>query len=75
LAAALVLLGRFDEAHAAVKAGLALNPIYTVSRVGAAWTAMSDDPTLNALSRPSAGPEFPSNDRRPLARSDPLLRR
>ena len=44
LAAALVLLG-FDEAHAAVKAGLALNPIYTVSRVGAAWTAMSDDPT------------------------------
>ena len=45
LAAALVLLGRFDEAHAAVKAGLALNPIYTVSRVGAAWTAMSDDPT------------------------------
>ena len=45
LAAALVLLGQFDEAHAAVKAGLALNPIYTVSRVGAAWTAMSDDPT------------------------------
>ena len=45
LAAALVLLGRFDEAHAAVKAGLALNPIYTVSRVRAAWTAMSDEPT------------------------------
>ena len=45
LAAALVLLGRFDEARAAVKAGLALNPIYTVSRVGAAWTAMSEDPT------------------------------
>jgi tetratricopeptide (TPR) repeat protein len=45
LAIALVLLGRFDEAHAAVKAGLALNPIYTVFRVGAAWTAMSDDPT------------------------------
>jgi TolB-like protein/class 3 adenylate cyclase/Flp pilus assembly protein TadD len=45
LAVALVLLGRSDEAHAAVKAGLALNPIYTVSRVGAAWTAMSEDPT------------------------------
>ena len=45
LAAALVLLGRFDEAHAAVKAGLALNPIYTVSRVRASWTAMSEDPT------------------------------
>jgi TolB-like protein/class 3 adenylate cyclase/Flp pilus assembly protein TadD len=45
LAAALALLGRFDEAHVAVKAGLALNPIYTVSRVRAAWTAMSDEPT------------------------------
>jgi TolB-like protein/class 3 adenylate cyclase/Flp pilus assembly protein TadD len=45
LAAALVLLGRFDEAHAAVKAGLALNPIYTVSRVRAAWNAMSENPT------------------------------
>jgi tetratricopeptide (TPR) repeat protein len=45
LAAALVLVGRFDEANAAVKAGLALNPIYTVSRVRAAWTAMSDEPT------------------------------
>jgi hypothetical protein len=40
-----VLLGRFDEARAAVKAGLALNPIYTVSRVRASWTAMSEDPT------------------------------
>jgi TolB-like protein/class 3 adenylate cyclase len=45
LAAALVLHGRFDEARAAVKAGLALNPVYTVSRVRAAWTAMSDEPT------------------------------
>ena len=45
LAAALVLLGRCDEARAAVKAGLALNPIYTVSRVRASWTAMSEDPT------------------------------
>ena len=40
-----MLLGRFDEARAAVKAGLALNPIYTVSRVRAAWAAMSDEPT------------------------------
>jgi hypothetical protein len=40
-----VLLGRFDEAHAAVKADLALDPIYTVSRVRAAWTAMSENPT------------------------------
>ena len=40
LAAALVLLGRFDEARAAVKAGLALNPIYTVSRVRAYVAAL-----------------------------------
>ena len=45
LAAALAQLGRLDEAHSAVKAGLALNPTYTISRVRAAWTAMSDDPT------------------------------
>jgi tetratricopeptide (TPR) repeat protein len=48
LAAALVLLGRFDEAHAAVKAGLALNPTYTISRARAAWTAMSGEPTYLA---------------------------
>ena len=44
LAAALAARS-LDEAPAAVKAGLALNPISTVSRVGAAWAAMSDDPT------------------------------
>ena len=44
LAAALVLLGRFDEAHSTVKAGLALNPIYAVSRVGALpGPAMSEE--------------------------------
>ena len=40
-----MLLGRFAEARSAVKAGIALNPIFTVSRVRATWTAMSDDPT------------------------------
>jgi len=45
LAAALAQLGRLDEAHSAVKAGLALNPAFTISRARAAWTAMSDDPT------------------------------
>ena len=45
LAAALVRLGRLDEAHSAVKAGLALDPKFTISRTRAAWTAMSDDPT------------------------------
>jgi tetratricopeptide (TPR) repeat protein len=45
LAATLAQLGRLDEAHSAVKSGLALNPAFTVSRARAAWTAMSDDPT------------------------------
>ena len=38
LAASLAQLGRLDEANSAVKAGLALNPAYTVFRVRAAWT-------------------------------------
>ena len=45
LGSALAQLGRLDEARAAVKAGLALNPAFAVSRARAAWTAMSDDPT------------------------------
>jgi TolB-like protein len=45
LAAALARIGRLDEAHSAVKAGLALNPSFTVSRARTDWTAMSDDPT------------------------------
>ncbi len=45
LAAALAQLGRVDEAHSAVKAGLALNPTYSLSRERALRTAMSDDPT------------------------------
>ena len=44
LASALARLGRLDEAHSAVKAGLALNPSFTVSRARTNWTAMSDDP-------------------------------
>ncbi len=44
LAAALAQLGRREEAHSAVKAGLALNPAFTVSRARTAWTAMLDDP-------------------------------
>jgi tetratricopeptide (TPR) repeat protein len=52
LAAALTQLGRLNEAHSAVKAGLALNPAYTVSRVRAAWTARSDDPTYLAQLEP-----------------------
>jgi TolB-like protein/class 3 adenylate cyclase len=45
LAVALAQLDRLDQARSAVQAGLALNPAYTISRVRAAWTAMTDDPT------------------------------
>jgi TolB-like protein/class 3 adenylate cyclase/Tfp pilus assembly protein PilF len=48
LASALAHLGRLDEARSAVKDGLALNPIYTISRDRAVWTAVSDDPTFLA---------------------------
>jgi tetratricopeptide (TPR) repeat protein len=48
LAAALAQLDRLDEARSAVRAGLALNPAYTISRRRASWTAQSDDPTYLA---------------------------
>ena len=49
LAATLVHIGRLDEARSAVKAGLALNPSFAISRAHAAWTAMSDHPPYLAL--------------------------
>jgi TolB-like protein len=52
LAAALAQLGRLDEAHSAVRAGLALSPTYTISRRRASWTAQSDDPTYLAQLEP-----------------------
>ena len=52
LAAALAQLGRLDEARSAVKAGLALNPAFTISRFRALWTAISDDPTYLAQLEP-----------------------
>ena len=52
LGAALAQLGRLDEAHSAVKAGLALNPTFAVSRARASWTARSDDPTYLAQLEP-----------------------
>jgi tetratricopeptide (TPR) repeat protein len=52
LAAALAQLGRLDEAHSAVKAGLALDPNFTVSRARADWSAMSDNPTYLAHLEP-----------------------
>lgn len=48
LGSALAHLGRLDEARSAVKAGLALNPAFAISRARAKWTAMSDDPTYLA---------------------------
>ena len=44
LGGALAHLGRLDEARSAVKAGLALNPAFSMSRARANWTTISDDP-------------------------------
>ena len=52
VAAALAQLGRLDEASSAVKAGLALNPAFAISRDRALRTAMSDDPTYLAQLEP-----------------------
>ena len=79
-AAGLAQLGRMDEAHSAVNAGLALNPAFSTSGARAAWTAMSDNPTYLASIEPvleamrKAG--VPSNDRDvPPPRHDPRRRR
>jgi tetratricopeptide (TPR) repeat protein len=48
LAAALAQLGRLDEAHSAVKTGLALDPAFSISRTRAARTARTDDSTYLA---------------------------
>jgi tetratricopeptide (TPR) repeat protein len=52
LAVALAQLDRLDEAHSGVRAGLALNPNFAISRARASWTAMSDDPTYLAQLEP-----------------------
>ena len=52
LAAALAQLGRLDEAQSAAKAGLGIDPAFTVSRARALWTAMSDDSTYLAQLEP-----------------------
>ena len=48
LAAAVAQLGRLDEAHSALKAGLALNPAFAIARARALWPAISNDPTYLA---------------------------
>jgi hypothetical protein len=50
--AALAQLGRSEEARSAVKAGIVLDPAFTISRVHAAFKAMSDDPTYLARLEP-----------------------
>ena len=45
LGVALAQLARLEEARSSVKAGLALNPTFTVTRARALWTATSGDPT------------------------------
>ena len=52
LAAALAHLGRRVEAHSAVRAGLALNRPFAISRARVAWMARSDDPTYLANLEP-----------------------
>jgi hypothetical protein len=48
LAAALAWLGELDEARAAVQAGLALDPSFTIRRFRDATNARSDNPTFLA---------------------------
>jgi tetratricopeptide (TPR) repeat protein len=52
LAAALAQLGHLDESRAAVKAGLGLNPAFTISRARATWTAISDNLTYRTELEP-----------------------
>jgi tetratricopeptide (TPR) repeat protein len=52
LAVALAQLGRLDEARSAAKAGLALDPAFSISRSRASWTAWSVDPKYLAQLEP-----------------------
>ena len=51
LAAALAQLGRLDEAHSAVKAGLALNPTFTISRARATLDGDERRPDVSGPAR------------------------
>ena len=79
LGVALARLGRLDEARSAVRAGLALNPTFTISRARANWTSMSDDPThLAQLERlleglRKAGAPRTMTAARPSPRSSPSM--
>ena len=68
-AAALAQLGQLDEAHSVVKAGLALNPAYTVSAAEPPGPRRATTrriwPSLNPFSMACARPGFRNNDRDP----------
>jgi tetratricopeptide (TPR) repeat protein len=68
LAGALAQLGRLEEAHSAVKTGLALDPAYAVSRLRAAWprgpTIRRFWPGSSPSSMACARPESQNDDRR-----------
>jgi TolB-like protein/class 3 adenylate cyclase len=52
LGVALAQLGRQDEARAAVKTGLTLNPTFAVNRARASWMAISQNPIFLAQLEP-----------------------
>ena len=58
LAIAFAQLGRFDEARSAAKAGLALDPAFTIARTRAAWTAFSDTLPYGAAWHPRRRPRL-----------------
>jgi hypothetical protein len=67
-----VALGRLDEARSSVRAELALNPAFSISRARANFTAMSDDPThLAELGAFSSGGERTPRTPRHAAASHP----
>jgi tetratricopeptide (TPR) repeat protein len=69
LAAALALLGELDEARAAVQAGLALDPNFTIRRLRAssAWTIRLSLPDANAQLRACAWPGCQKGKSEPAA--------
>jgi TolB-like protein/class 3 adenylate cyclase len=52
LGAALARLERLDEARSAVKAGLALDPSFAISRARGIWASLNDDPAYLAQLEP-----------------------
>ena len=67
LAAALALLGRLDEARAAVQAGLALDPTFTISRFRT--NVPSDNPTSLIIDPKAGRPRWPRRGGTRLSRS------